>query len=314
MLPEVIDWARPDQELGEDMNQQHVLVIGAGFMGSGIAQVCAQSGYRVHLMDIKGDVLTKAEKGITWSVQKLFQKGWLTEDPAVILDRVSYETDDDAAEHVAWVIEASLEIEKLKIDIFRSIEEKVMPDTPLATNTSSIPITRIAANLDRPERMLGLHFFGPVPFMGLVEVVKGEQTAAHVFETGVDFVTSLGKTPVRVNRDIPGFVMNRIFSAAFREAVDLVSDGIVSPEDVDAGMRLGYGWNVGPFEVADNAGLDTFALVGQSMADLGETQLVSTSDLIPKMIQAGRLGKKVGKGFYRYTKDGKRLPYEEEKG
>jgi 3-hydroxyacyl-CoA dehydrogenase len=115
-----------------------------------------------------------------------------------------------------------------------------------------------------------------------------------------------------VKRDIPGFVMNRIFSAAFREAVDLVSDGIVSPEDVDAGMRLGYGWNVGPFEVADNAGLDTFVLVGQSMAELGEENLVTKSNLLQKMIEQGRLGKKVGKGFYRYTKDGKRLSYGEE--
>jgi 3-hydroxyacyl-CoA dehydrogenase len=160
--------------------------------------------------------------------------------------------------------------------------------------------------------VLGLHFFGPVPFMGLVEVVKGEQTGDNVFEAGVDFITSLDKTPVRVKRDIPGFVMNRIFSAAFREAVDLVSDGIVSPEDVDAGMRLGYGWNVGPFEVADNAGLDTFVLVGQSMAELGEENLVTKSNLLQKMIEQGRLGKKVGKGFYRYTKDGKRLSYGEE--
>ena len=291
------------------MKQQSILVIGAGFMGSGIAQVCAQSGYRVHLMDIKEKALANAEKGISWSVQKLFHKGWLTEDPAAVLARVSYETDDAAAESAAWVIEAALEKERLKIDIFTSIEKKVSPQTLLATNTSSIPITRIAAHLSRPERLLGLHFFGPVPFMGLVEVVKGEQTASQVFETGVEFVTTLGKTPVRVNRDIPGFVMNRIFSAAFREAVDLVSDGIVSPEDVDAGMRLGYGWNVGPFEVADNAGLDTFALVGQSMADLGEEHLVTKSDLLLKMIAQGRLGKKAGKGFYRYTKDGKREPY-----
>jgi len=294
------------------MKQQNVLVIGAGFMGSGIAQVCAQSGYRVHLMDIKEKTLANAEKGITWSIKKLCQKGWLTEDPVTILERVSYGTDVAATESAAWVIEAALEVESLKIDIFTSMEGKVSQETLLATNTSSIPITRIAAHLSRPERLLGLHFFGPVPFMGLVEVVKGEQTAAHVFEARVEFITSLGKTPVRVNRDIPGFVMNRIFSAAFREAVDLVSDGIVSPEDVDAGMRLGYGWNVGPFEVADNAGLDTFALVGQSLADLGEEQLVTKSDLLLKMIEQGRLGKKAGKGFYRYTKDGKRIPYQEE--
>ena len=294
------------------MKQQSVLVIGAGFMGAGIAQVCAQSGYRVHLNDVKPEALGKAEKGLRWSVNKLAEKGFLQEDPDKILSRLTYETDLSSAAEADWIIEAVLEVEAIKIDLFKALEEKIPATTPLATNTSSIPITRIASHLNRPERVLGLHFFGPVPFMGLVEVVKGEQTAAHVFEAGVEFITSLGKTPVRVNRDIPGFVMNRIFSAAFREAVDLVSDGIVSPEDVDAGMRLGYGWNVGPFEVADNAGLDTFALVGQSLADLGEEQLVTKSDLLLKMIAQGRLGKKVGKGFYRYTKDGKRIPYEEE--
>jgi 3-hydroxybutyryl-CoA dehydrogenase len=294
------------------MQQQSVLIIGAGFMGAGIAQVCAQSGYRVHLNDVKPEALDNAEKGIQWSVKKLSEKGFFQEAPDKILSRLSYETDLSNTVKVQWVIEAALEIESLKIDIFKLLEQKVLPETLLATNTSSIPITRIAAHLSRPERMLGLHFFGPVPFMGLVEVVKGEQTADNVFEAGVDFVTSLGKTVVRVNRDIPGFVMNRIFSAAFREAVDLVADGIVSPEDVDTGMRLGYGWNVGPFEVADNAGLDTFARVGQSMADLGQENLVTKSDLLLKMIAQGRLGKKVGKGFYRYTKDGKRLPYGEE--
>ncbi|RLC06090.1 MAG: 3-hydroxybutyryl-CoA dehydrogenase [Deltaproteobacteria bacterium] len=293
------------------MKQQSVLVIGAGFMGSGIAQVCAQSGYRVHLNDVKPEALGKAEKGLQWSVNKLTEKGFLQEDPDKILNRLTYETDLSSAAEADWIIEAVLEVEALKIDLFKALEEKIPATTPLATNTSSIPITRIASHLNRPERVLGLHFFGPVPFMGLVEVVKGERTGDNVFEAGVDFITSLGKTPVRVKRDIPGFVMNRIFSAAFREAVDLVSDGIVSPEDVDAGMRLGYGWNVGPFEVADNAGLDTFVLVGQSMAELGEENLVTKSDLLQKMIEQGRLGKKAGKGFYRYTKDGKRLPYGE---
>jgi len=292
------------------MTQQRVLVVGAGFMGAGIAQVCAQSGYGVVLNDNHAEALDKAADGIAWSVGKLHQKGFLAESPTVVLDRLSYEVELSAAKRADWIIEAVIEKESLKIDLFKELEKRTGPTIPLATNTSSIPITRIAARLEHPERVLGLHFFGPVPFMGLVEVVKGEQTAAHIFEAGIDLVRSLGKTPVRVHRDIPGFVMNRIFSAAFKEAVDLVSDGITSPEDVDAGMRLGYGWNVGPFEVADNAGLDTFALVGESMVQLGATHLVSSSDLIPKMIREGRLGKKAGKGFYRYTRDGKREPYE----
>ena len=293
------------------MEQKNVLVIGAGFMGAGIAQVCAQSGYRVYLNDVKSEALVKAEKSNRWSIEKLSQKGFLQETPDEIFSRLSYETDLSSAAEADWIIEAVIEVEALKIDIFKALEEIASPETPLATNTSSIPITRIASHLNQPERVLGLHFFGPVPFMGLVEVVKGEQTDDNVFEAGVDFITTLGKTPVRVKRDIPGFVMNRIFSAAFSEAVDLVADGIVSPQDVDAGMRLGYGWNVGPFEIADNAGLDTFALVGQSMMELGEKNLVGKSDLLLKMIEQGRLGKKVGKGFYRYTEDGKRLPYDE---
>jgi len=292
------------------MTQQRILVIGAGFMGAGIAQVCAQSGYRVALNDVSPEALEKAADDIRWSIGKLAQKGFLTEPPEEIVNRISHEKDLASAADADWIIEAVIEKESLKIDLFKELEKRTALTTPLASNTSSIPITRIAARIEHPERVLGLHFFGPVPFMGLVEVVKGEQTADHVFAAGIDLVKSLGKTPVRVNRDIPGFVMNRIFSAAFREAVDLVSDGITSPEDVDAGMRLGYGWNVGPFEVADNAGLDTFALVGASMARLGASHLVSTSDLIPSMIREGRLGKKAGKGFYRYTRDGKREPYE----
>jgi 3-hydroxybutyryl-CoA dehydrogenase len=175
------------------------------------------------------------------------------------------------------------------------------------TNTSSIPVTRLAANTARPERVLGLHFFGPVPLMRLVEVIKGEKTSPQVFERGVGFVRSLGKTPVRVQRDIPGFVMNRIFSAAFREAVDLCDRGIATPEDIDVGMRLGYGWNAGPFEIADNAGLDTVLRVSRSIQALGADRLAFTSDLIERMVAEGKLGRKAGKGFYRYTPDGKRI-------
>jgi 3-hydroxybutyryl-CoA dehydrogenase len=208
-----------------------------------------------------------------------------------------------------WVIEAALEVEDLKHEIFQELDRVAPLKTPLASNTSSIPITQIAMATQHPERVVGLHFFGPVPLMGLVEVVKGKKTSLEVFERGVAFVRSLGKTPVRVQRDIPCFVMNRIFSAAFREAVDLVSQGVVSPEDVDVGMRLGYGWNAGPFEIADNAGLDTYVLIGQSMKASGEESLVSNSGLIERMVEEGRLGRKAGKGFYRYTPEGKRLPW-----
>lgn len=288
---------------------ENVLVVGAGFMGSGIAQVCAQANYRVHLMDVRREALEKAISGIHWSVEKLSTKGIIKESPQTIFERITLEEDLKGASDADWVIEAALEVEDLKHEIFQELDRLAPMETPLATNTSSIPISRIARSTKHPERVLGLHFFGPVPLMGLVEVVKGEGTSPEVFERGVVFVRSLGKTPVRVRRDIPCFVMNRIFSAAFREAVDLVAQGVVSPEDVDVGMRLGYGWNAGPFEIADNAGLDTWSLIAKSMKALGEEDLVPRSDLVEGMVEEGRLGRKAGKGFYRYTPEGKRTPW-----
>jgi 3-hydroxybutyryl-CoA dehydrogenase len=287
-----------------------VLVIGAGFMGSGIAQVCAQTGYRVILMDVNKEALEKAVRGIKWSLEKFFSKGFLKEAPGSCMDRITIVTDLNSAAEADWVIEAAFEDEDLKKEIFEELDRLAPSHIPLATNTSSIPISRLAEITRMPKRVLGLHFFGPVPFMGLVEVVKGRQTSSEIFEQGIQFVKSLGKTPVRVQKDLPGFVMNRIFSAAFRECVELVSDGIVTPEDIDLGMRLGYGWNIGPFEIADNAGLDTFVRVGESMLALGEDHLVAKSDLIKKMVAEGRLGKKVGQGFYRYSKDGKKVSWD----
>ncbi len=285
---------------------ERVLVVGAGFMGAGIAQVAAQAGYVVDLVDLQPAITDRALANIRWSVEKLAAKGVLKEPPDQVLARIT--TRQDLASDVDWVVEAALEEEELKASIFRELDRVVRPDTVLATNTSSIPITRLAANTTRPERVLGLHFFGPVPLMRLVEVVRGEKTSDAVFERGLAFVASLGKTPVRVQRDVPGFVMNRIFSAALREAVELVEQGIATPEDVDIGMRLGYGWTAGPFEIADNAGLDTIARVGRSMQALGAEHLAFTSDLIERMVADGCLGRKRGKGFYDYTPDGKRVP------
>lgn len=284
-----------------------VLVVGAGFMGSGIAQVSAQAGCRVYLTDIEPSAVERALHNIGISLQKLASKGLVNEPPETILDRISFVRDLHLASEADWVIEAVYEDEGVKRPLFEELDSLARPHTPLATNTSSIPITRLAEVTKRPERVLGLHFFGPVPLMGLVEVIKGEKTSPDIFEQGVAFVKSLGKTPVRVHRDIPGFVMNRIFSAAFREAVDLVDQGIVSPEDVDRGMRLGYGWNAGPFEIADNAGLDTCARIARSLKALGEDHLTPRSNLIERMVAEGRLGKKSGKGFYLYSPEGRRL-------
>ncbi len=287
---------------------ERVLVVGAGFMGSGIAQVAAQAGYHVHLMDVAPAAVDRALGEIRWSADKLAAKGYLKEPAQQVLERISPEKDLACAAQVEWVIEAALEEEELKRSIFRELDRTVPPETILATNTSTIPITRLAQYTNRPERVMGLHFFGPVPLMPLVEVVKGDRTSLQVFERGVSFVRSLGKTPVRVQLDVPGFVMNRIFSAAFREAVDLVARGVATPEDIDIGMRLGYGWKAGPFQIADSAGLDTVSRVGKSLRALGEPYLVPNSDLVERMVAQGHLGRKSGKGFYSYPVDDQRPP------
>jgi len=259
------------------------------------------------VMDVNDAALDRAFNSIKWSLEKFFAKGILNEQPQLILQRITPVRDLHRTAEVDWVIEAAFEEQDLKEKIFRELDNLASAETLLATNTSSIPISRLAEVTQIPERVLGLHFFGPVPFMGLVEVVKGAKTSDKTFNRGVEFVKTLGKTPVKVHKDIPGFVMNRIFGAAFRECVELVAAGIASPEDIDIGMRLGYGWNIGPFEIADNAGLDTFARVGRTMQELGEDHLVAKSDLILRMIEEGRLGRKAGRGFYRYGKDGKKI-------
>jgi 3-hydroxybutyryl-CoA dehydrogenase len=291
---------------------QRVLVVGAGFMGAGIAQVCAARGLRVSLSDVSPPSLDRARAGIAASLQKLGGKGLLPASPDTVLARIGFGLDLSPAAKADWIIEAALEDLELKLKLFTELDRLARPQVVLASNTSSIPITKLAAAAQHPERVLGLHFFGPVPLMGLVEVVKGQATSPEVFERSAEFIRFLGKTPVKVTRDIPGFVMNRVFSAAFREAVDLVAEGVVSPEDLDAGMRLGYGWAAGPFEIADNAGLDTCLLINRFLVSVGEKSLTPRSDLVERLVAQGRVGRKVGKGFYRYTPDGKRQPWREE--
>lgn len=287
---------------------ESVLIVGAGFMGSGIAQICAQAGYPTHLMDVDSKALERAKNDIQWSLSKLSKKGLLKDSPQSILSRIFFEQGLGSADKVDWIIEAALERADLKQEIFQDLDRLAPPETILATNTSSIPLQLIAQAVHHQERVLGLHFFGPVPLMSLVEVVQGEKTLTEVVERSMTFVRSLGKVPVLVKRDIPGFVMNRIFAAAFREAVDLVAQGVMSLQDVDEGMRLGYGWNAGPFEILDNAGLDTWVLIHQSFKTFGEDRLIPTSNLLNKRVEEGHLGRKAGEGFYRYSKEGKRIP------
>ncbi len=287
-----------------------VLVIGAGFMGGGIAQVVAQGGYTVYLYDNKPEAIENTLKQIKWSTEKLASKGKIKDSAKAVQDRITVVKDISIARDCQWVIEAVYEDEKMKKELFKELDAMCPVETILASNTSSIPITRLASLTRHPHRVVGMHFFGPVPMMRLVEIIKGEKTSDEVFKKSINFVNSLGQYPVKVMKDIPGFIMNRISGAAFREALSLVEQGIATVEDVDKGMHYGFNWNIGPFEIADNAGLDTYVRVGKAFKALGADDIAVTSDLMEKMVKAGRLGRKVGKGFYDYTPDGKMIPFD----
>jgi len=291
----------------------NVLVIGAGFMGGGIAQVVAQGGYTVYLQDVNPEAIEKTLAQIKWSTEKLAARGRIKDSASVVQGRINPVRDLAMAPKCAYVIEVIFEDEKLKKELFKELDSACPAETVLASNTSSIPITRLASLTKHPERVVGMHFFGPVPMMRLVEVVKGDRTSDAVFKKSVDFINSLGQYPVKVMKDIPGFIMNRVSGAAFKEALDLVEKGVASVEDVDKGMHYGFNWNIGPFEIADNAGLDTYYRVGMAFAALGEGELLSKSDVLAKMVKAGRLGRKAGKGFYDYTPDGKMTPFDVKK-
>lgn len=280
---------------------ERVFVIGGGgFMGRGIVQACAQSGYHVIISDPDESLIRKSLKEIEWSLRKLEGKKLLKESAQLILDRIQPEKNLASAGSADWVIETVTENEALKRDLFKQLDSIVPSHIPLATNTSTIPISRLAEFTRHPERVVGIHFFNPIALMGLVEVIKGEKTSTAVFDRATEFAKSLGKRPVRVNKDIPGFVFNRIWGAMTSEAIDLVAAGIVTAEDVDFGMCAGYGWRRGPFAMADEAGIDTYFNASNSFRMLGEARLAPRSSLLDDMVEQGRLGRKAGRGFYEY--------------
>ncbi len=288
---------------------KNILVVGAGTMGHGIAQVCAQKGYTVYLSDNKPEALDKALTDIRWSLEKLAKKGLLQDTPENIIKRIIPEKDLNSAAKADYIIETVFETVKVKNEVFRKLESLASPSTIIASNTSVIPITLLAKAIKHPERVVGLHFFTPVATTDIVEVIKGEKTSDDVFKRTVEFSRDLGKTVISVLKDIPGHVVNRILIAATNEALDMVAEGVVSVEDVDLAVNMAYGWPVGMLAGVDLAGVDTHLYGRQTLIDIGETKLVSRSNLADQLVKEGRLGRKVGKGFYRYTKDGKRLPW-----
>jgi len=288
------------------MEIKKVFIVGAGLMGSGIAQVCAQSGITVILNDISQEVIEKGLKNIAWSVSKFIEKGKLMEDKEIILNRISIDDDFSTAADADLALEVVFENLELKREIFSKLDEACQAKTVLASNTSAIPITELASVTKRPEKVLGIHFFSPVPMMPVAEVIRGINTAEETILFGVDFVKSIGKEPIRVESDVAGFLLNRINFPSTIEAICLVEQGIGTVEDIDKGMRLAFGRKMGPFETGDMVGLEV--TYGALMACYEETKdpRFYPPQLLRRKVKAGHLGRKTGKGWYEYNEDGTR--------
>jgi 3-hydroxybutyryl-CoA dehydrogenase len=289
------------------MEIKKIFVAGAGLMGGGIAQVCAQAGYSVIMRDISDEILDKSLKAISWSVGKFVEKGKVEGSVEDIMGRLKVTTDLSDAADADFVFEAIIEDLEAKRTLFSELDKICPGHTILGTNTSAIPVTEIAVATQRVPQVAGTHFFSPVPMMRAVEIVKGFGTSQETVDTADKLCQSIGKETIRVNIDVAGIVLNRLNFPATIEAIRLVEAGVTTVEDIDKGMRLGFGRPMGPFETADMAGLDIGYNAMTAVYNETRDEKFHPPMLLQRKVKLGQLGRKTGIGWYRYDENGKKI-------
>ena len=284
------------------MSIQTIGIIGAGAMGSGIAQACAVVGLNAVMQDVSDAALERGVRTVSGSLDRLLKKGTMSEaEKAAAMARIRATTRPEDLAGADLIIEAATENEALKVKILKNVDAIAGENTIIATNTSSISITRLASAIRGPERFVGMHFFNPVPVMALVEIIRGLRTSDATVETVTELSTRLGKTPIGV-KNSAGFVVNRILCPMINEAIFTLQDGLASVEEIDAGMRLGCNHPIGPLALCDLVGLDVELAVMEVLYNAFNDSKYRPAPLLREMVDAGLLGRKTGRGFYDYKK------------
>lgn len=276
-------------------------VLGAGIMGAGIGQLCAQKGYEVFVTDVSEEIIGKAKEKVTRGLQRRIEKGKITqEDMDSVLSRMNWATDLNMARESNFVIEAVFENLDLKKEIFKNLDSICSPETILATNTTALSVSEIASATQRPDKVIGMHFFNPAVIMKLVEIIRGDETSEETIETTKMFAESLGKVPIATFKEAPAGIVSRVLAGLLNEAATVFADGIADAQDIDEAMKLGAGLPMGPLALIDMIGLDIHLAKMQTLYKKLKDERYKPPEIIKEMVAAGKLGKKTGEGFYKY--------------